>query len=89
MKIDFSKLTVQMAFEGPTETFDLRKDIGNCIRRNTSDIGLDELAKTIYFSDGPVDIPSEYESQLKDIISRNYIVPVQQAINELLTPKND
>ena len=84
-EIDFSRLKVQMDFEVDAEVFDLRKEMGNNIRRNTADIGLDELARQIYFSTGPVEIPEEYIQPVKDIAAKCFIVPVQESINNLLS----
>lgn len=87
MKVDFGNLKVQFGFEDQFEQVDLRKDLGNTIRRNTVDIGMDELAKEIYFSNGEIEVPEEYIPELKKIVGKCYIVPVQESINQLLTDK--
>ena len=84
MKADFSKLSVQMGFEGEPETMDLRKELGNAIRRNTGDIGLDETARAIYFSGGEVEIPDGHADEIIRIVSRCYVVPIQEAVKQAL-----
>lgn len=83
-KIDFGKIMVQHSFEGEPVAVDIRKQLGNKIHQTTGDIGFDDLAKTIYFSDGEVEIPEEYEGLLKQVVKENYLASVQRAINELL-----
>lgn len=84
MKADFSHVKVQLTFEGEPLIFDIRKELGNNIRRNTADIGLDEVARQIYFSDGEIEIPDEYVQQIIEISSKCFIVPLQQALRKLL-----
>lgn len=83
-KIDFGKIMVQHSFEGEPVAVDIRKQLGNKIHQTTGDIGFDDLARTIYFSDGEVEIPEEYEGLLKQVVKENYLASVQRAINELL-----
>lgn len=59
-KVNFKELSIQLTFEGQPVVLDVRKTVGNTIRQNTADIGLDELARTIYFSEGAIEIPDEY-----------------------------
>lgn len=82
--IDFGKVMIQHTFEGDPVAVDLRKALGNKIHQTTGDLGLDELARTIYFSEGEVEIPSEYVNDIKEIVKGNYLASVQKAINELL-----
>lgn len=83
MKVDFSKLLVQFGFEDETVLVDIRKELGNAIRRSTADIGLDEVARQIYFSNGEIDIPNEYIDSILDV-SRGFIVPIQESIKSKL-----
>lgn len=84
IKIDFGKVMIQHTFEGDPVAVDLRKALGNKIHQTTGDLGLDELARTIYFSEGEVEIPAEYVNDIKEIVKNNYLASVQKAINELL-----
>jgi hypothetical protein len=83
-KINFKTLRIQLTFEGEPVEMDVRKIVGNIIRQNTSDIGLDELARKIYFSEGEVEIPDEYVGPILHISSTCFNVPLQQAIKEQL-----
>lgn len=82
--IDFGKVMIQHTFEGDPVAVDMRKVLGNKIHQTTGDLGLDELARTIYFSEGEVEIPAEYVNDIKEIVKNNYLASVQKAINELL-----
>ena len=83
-KVNFKELSIQLTFEGQPVVMDVRKTVGNTIRQNTADIGLDELARTIYFSEGEVEIPDEYIPAILRISSTCFTVPMQQAISESL-----
>lgn len=87
IKIDFSKVMVQNTFEGEPEATDLRKHLGNRIHQTTGDIGFDDFARTIYFSEGAIEVPEEYVEPLRNIVKETYLASVQRAINELLTTK--
>lgn len=83
-KVDFSKLKVQLTFEGEPVEIDFRKVLGNLIHQNTPDIGLDTFARTIYFSDGEVEVPDEYIDQILWIASQGLNVPAQNALIGIL-----
>ena len=51
--IDFSKIPVELRFGEMIET-DMRRSLGNAINRNTSDIGLADFARKIFYSAEPV-----------------------------------
>lgn len=87
--IDFGKVMVQHTFEGDPVAVDMRKQLGNKIHQTTGDIGFDDLARTIYFSDGEIEVPQEYIEPLKQVVKENYLASVQRAFNELLTIKED
>lgn len=87
IEIDFGKVMVQHKIEGEPNTFDFRKDLGNEIHQTTGDIGFDDFAHKIYFSEGKIEVPEEYVQPLKDVVKKNYIASVQRAFNELLTVK--
>ena len=54
-KIDFGKIMIQHSFEGDPVAVDMRKKIGNKIHQTTGDIGFDDFARQIYFSEGETD----------------------------------
>lgn len=85
--IDFGKVMVQHTFEGEPVAVDMRKQLGNKIHQTTGDIGFDDFARTIYFSEGEIEVPQEHVEPLKQVLKENYLASVQRAINELLTIK--
>ena len=58
-KINFTKFKVPVSFNGSV------KYTGSVV----GDIGFDKLAETIYFSDGPVEIPAEYIRPMMQVIN--------------------
>ena len=83
--VDFSKVMVQHTFEGEKIAVDLRKQLGNKIHQTTGDIGFDDFARQIYFSEGEIEVPDEYIDPLKQVVKDNFLASVQRALNELLT----
>ena len=51
MKADFKNLMVEVSFDN-FDKVDTAKAVGNIIHANTSDIGLDDVAREIYHSEG-------------------------------------
>lgn len=89
MKIDFSKVMIQHTFEGEPVAVDIRKQLANRIHQTTGDIGFDDFARTMYFSDGEIEVPEEYVEQIKAVVKDNFLATVQRAINDLLTKKKE
>lgn len=87
VKVDFGKVMVQHNIEGELQSFDFRKDLGNEIHQTTGDIGFDDFAHKIYFSEGAIEVPEEYIEPLKEIIKVRYLASVQKAFTKLLTIK--
>ena len=88
MKIDFSKLTVQVSFDGTHKTFNIAKNVGNAMMYNgsvLSDIGFEDLARKIYFSDTEVEVPDEYVRPLLQVIMEsNFVVAIKRHFRNLL-----
>ena len=55
---DFTEVEMEVRFD-EIEKVDISKTLGNVIHQNTGDLGLDELARTIY-KEGKADIHVEY-----------------------------
>ena len=55
---DFTAVEMEIRFDEMMKV-DISKTLGNVIHQNTGDLGLDELARTIY-KEGKADIPVEY-----------------------------
>lgn len=83
-KIDFTNINVQVSFDGSCKTFNMAHSVGNAMRYTGSvvgDIGFDELAKKIYFSDGEVEIPNGYVRPLMQVITD---MPIMATIKRYL-----
>lgn len=55
---DFTEVEMEVSFDEKMKV-DISKTLGNVIHQNTGDLGLDELARTIY-KEGKADIPVDY-----------------------------
>ena len=93
MKIDFTKIKVQVSFDGTFQTFDIAKSVGNDMMYNgpvICDIGFEELARLIYFSDSEVEIPSIYVQPLIEVISNGgYIAAIKRYLLQVLNGKRE
>ena len=91
MKIDFSKIEVQVSFDGTRHTFNIAKYVGNDMMYNgpvICDIGFEELARQIYFSDSEVEIPPQYVKPLIQVISNGaYIATIKRYLLQILNGK--
>lgn len=63
---DFTKVEMEVSFDEMTEV-DISKTLGNVIHQNTGDLGLDEIARTIY-KEGKADIPVGYIPAIVEIL---------------------
>ena len=63
---DFTEVEMEVSFDEKMAV-DISKTLGNVIHQNTGDLGLDELARTIY-KDGKADIPVEYIHAIVEIL---------------------
>ena len=83
--IDFSKVPVEIRI-GEAEATDVRRPVGNAINRNTSDIGLADFARKIFYSEEPVEIPSEYAEEIIRIVTRDeyLLAPAKVAVLDLI-----
>ena len=87
MKVDFTKIEVQISFDGTRKTFNIAKNVGNDMMYNGSvikDIGFEELARQIYFSDGEIEIPQQYAKQIAQVIMEsNYIASIKRHLLQM------
>lgn len=84
MKVDFTKLKVQFEIEGEPISVDVSKTVGNIIYKQTSDIGLSDFARKIYY-ECEVEIPQQYINEIIMIVENcNLIAPVKKAIMDSL-----
>ena len=63
---DFTQVEMEVSFDEKMEV-DISQTLGNVIHQNTGDLGLDELARTIY-KEGKADIPVEYIPVIVEIL---------------------
>ena len=63
---DFTEVEMEVSFDEKMKV-DISKTLGNVIHQNTGDLGLDELARTIY-KDGKADIPVQYIPAIVEIL---------------------
>ena len=63
---DFTEVEMEVSFDNVMKV-DISKTLGNVIHQNTGDLGLDELARTIY-KEGKADIPVMYIPAIVEIL---------------------
>ena len=63
---DFTQVEMEVSFDN-VMAVDISKTLGNVIHQNTGDLGLDEVARTIY-KDGKADIPVMYIPAIVEIL---------------------
>ena len=63
---DFTEVEMEVSFDEKMKV-DISKTLGNVIHQNTGDLGLDEIARTIY-KDGKADIPVMYIPAIVEIL---------------------
>jgi hypothetical protein len=63
---DFTDVEMEVSFDEKMKV-DISKTLGNVIHQNTGDLGLDEVARTIY-KDGKADIPVQYIPAIIEIL---------------------
>ena len=63
---DFTQVEMEVSFDEKMKV-DISKTLGNVIHQNTGDLGLDEIARTIY-KEGKVDIPVQYIPAIVEIL---------------------
>jgi hypothetical protein len=87
-KIDFTKLTVQVSFNGAKRVYNIAGSLGNDMMFNGSvicDIGFEELAKEIYFSKGEVEVPEKYAQYILRVMEQcNYTAALRREVTRLL-----
>ena len=87
MKANFKKINVEVAFDEFQE-LDIAKQIGNFIHANTPDIGLDDVAREIYHSEGEIEISEHHAKDIVVMVSSDvcmFVAAVKKAIINALT----
>lgn len=90
MKVNFKELDIEVSF-GNFQKMDISKELANYLHVNTSDIGVDDTARTIYYSeDEYIDIPLEHASIIADMVKSSnccFVAAIKKAIIKELTKK--
>ena len=88
MKVNFRIIEVQVSFEGEKRVFDIAREIGNMMMYNGSillDIGFEDLARTIYYSDGEVEVPKRYCKAIIEVVKQSsFIAAIKREVINLL-----
>ena len=87
MKANFKKIQAEINF-GEFKEVDLAKELANFIHNNTTDIGLDDVAREIYYSEGEVEISTEHTNAIKAMVGSKecpFFVAFKKAIIKQLT----
>lgn len=87
MKADFKNLMVEVSFDN-FDKVDTAKAVGNFIHANTPDIGLDDVAREIYHSEGEIEISGQHAADIVAMVSSNqcmFLAAVKKAIVKQLT----
>lgn len=87
MKANFKQLKVEVAFDRYSDV-DVRKALGNAIHASTSDIGLDDVARAIYHSEGEIEISGEHAAQIVELMNFRdcmLLAAVKRAVINALT----
>ena len=63
---DFTQVEMEVSFDEKMKV-DISQTLGNVIHQNTGDLGLDEIARTIY-KEGKADIPVVYIPAIVSIL---------------------
>lgn len=88
MKVNFAKVEIQPEVEGPKKVLDCRKAVGNLVWGTSTDIETSDFGKTIYYSEGEIDVTEEAAKSIFSIITNSgCYAPVKRKFAELLTPK--
>ena len=70
MKVNFKQIKVEASF-GEFVPIDMTKDLGNYIHAHTTDIGIDDTARIIYYSDGEVEISEEHAAAIVSMMEQS------------------
>lgn len=88
MKIDFTNIKVPISFDGKEQVFNAAEAVGNLMMFSGNvllDIGFEDLAKEIYYSNEAVEIPAKYTWAIVKVIKESTLVASlkREVINQL------
>lgn len=91
MKINFKNVEYVADFEGHTEIRDTAKYVANAMMFTGSrllDIGFEDLAREIYYSEGDVEVPEQYAPYIWEVVNGSMMMAcIKRRIKELLNIK--
>lgn len=76
-RINFKRLEVQTSFDGTMQTFDVTQTVGNMMMYNGSvllDIGFEDLAREIYYSNGEVAVDGKYANAIAQVVRQSQLI---------------
>lgn len=76
-RINFKRLEVQTSFDGTMQTFDVTQTVGNMMMYNGSvllDIGFEDLAREIYYSNGEVEVDGKYANAIAQVVRQSQLI---------------
>lgn len=81
MKLNLKKLPVEVSPDGTIEHKDIRKDFGNFLWNYSQDVGLSDIGRDIYRSEGEIDVPDTYRDAIAELVNRSTLLaPFKRAI---------
>ena len=85
-QVNFKQLNIETEIDTFQEV-DLRKEIGNALHRAAETVPMSELARTIYHSEGTIDIPDEDYAEMMKILRTAFKRFILDAITRSTTDK--
>lgn len=91
-RINFKRLEVQTSFDGTMQTFDVTQTVGNMMMYNGSvllDIGFEDLAREIYYSNGEVEVDGKYANAIAQVVRQSQLIAaIKRELIALLTKED-
>ena len=84
MKIDFTKVEVEVNFDGTKEKIDISKQLANYAKMKTSDIAFEDFCREIYYN-GEVEVSEQHKMELLRIVNESqFFAYIKRGIINLL-----
>ena len=84
MKIDFTKVEVEVNFDGTKEKIDISKQLANYAKMKTSDIAFEDFCREIYYN-GEVEVSKQHKMELLRIVNESqFFAYIKRGIINLL-----
>ena len=86
MQIDFSHISIP-TIEGEEQIISVRRDLGNALYYQSTDLTGSELGRKIYLSEGPVSLSQEEKDIILKILPTLFSYVVSHSIETALAEK--